>query len=863
VRTRLLLLWGQTISLGLTMAFLVVPVSALFLSEYGAVALPYAYLAVAAAGVAVSSMMSRSERRLSLARLASAVVWTYTATVAVGWLVLVRSDGLWVTFPLLVLFPLSIPIGFVLVGSQAGRLLDVRQMKAHFPRVAAGFSVGFALGGLAAAALVPLLDGPRHLLAVDVLAALTMLGLVVATARRFPEELRAPPRPPPDKSAPSLGSGGGRPTLRMLLGNRMVALILGYQLLSAAVTQLLDFMVWERAAARYSDPSSLAQFQGLFGAVINVVSVLFVVALGGWLLTRFGIGFGLAANPLGVIVLLIATTVVGYVVGPVPFLFFAMVCALAVTDISLTDGTTRTSINATYQALPPDDRVRAQTMVEGAGVPLALGFVGILLIGYTAVGLDIRAVAVTTLLLTALWLASAVLAFREYGVNLRGVISTRAWDPVALRIDDAASETAVNQLLVSPDPDDVHAALDALVDAGRDVSEHVLSLMGDPDPARRGLALEIAVRADRLRVPAVSAQVERLLGDPDPDVALCAAASLVCLRTGSGEAGRSAWLAAVAADDSATNRRALRAAGAFPHRFFVPHLMGLASSETTSGDVLDALGAHCDHLAPDAQGLLEDQSVPRQTREWVVHCLGRSVTPGARDLLVANLHEGDPAITEAAALCLVSVGHKDTPEKLELGSMLVEVAARDDRCLQILLLLGDGLDQDPLRYALRDEVAAAARRVEVLLDLVHDARAIGSAVAGLESAVERSRNSSLEVLEVTVGRSLGGITLALVDPTLDDATRQRMLGRHTVVPALALGEWLRELIADDDGYWRDPWLRACAMYAVPGVLPGPVAVDLVSPFLRDPDPDVAETARWVTERWVAPDRARLDMPTPS
>ena len=209
----------------------------------------------------------------------------------------------------------------------------------------------------------------------------------------------------------------------------MVRLILTYQLLSAAVTLLLDYMVWERAAARFPDPIALAQFQGLFGAVMNFVSVLFVVTLGGWALTRFGIGFGLAANPLGVLVLLCATTVAGYAVGPASLLFFGLVSAQAVTDISLTDATTRTSINATYQALQPDERVRAQTLVEGAGVPLALGFVGVLLIGFDVVGLDITAVVVVALLLSALWLASAGLAFREYGVNLRGVLVEESVGP--------------------------------------------------------------------------------------------------------------------------------------------------------------------------------------------------------------------------------------------------------------------------------------------------------------------------------------------------------------------------------------------------------------------------------------------------
>ncbi len=855
MRTRLVLLAGQTVALGLMMAFLVVPVSALFLDEYGADALPYVYLAVAAAGVAVSSGMSRAQGRFSLARLAAGMVAAYLLIVAAGWLVMVRTGDTWVTFPLLVLFPLSIPIGFVLVGSQAGRLLDVRQMKAHFPRVAAGFSVGFALGGLAAAGLVSPLGGPQHLLGLDVLAAVLMLALVLVTARAFPGELDgAPERRDRQATTPD----PARRAWRGLVANRMVALILCYQVLSAAVTQLLDYMVWERAAARYPDPESLAQFLGIFGAVINVVSVVFVVVAAGWLLSRFGIGFGLAANPLGVLVLLVATTLVGFTAGTATFLLLVVVCAQQVADIALTDGTTRTSINATYQALRPDERLRAQTMVEGAGVPLALGFVGVLLIVFDALGLGIRTVLVVTLVLTVAWVASAVLAFREYGVNLRDVLSRRAWEPAALRIDDAASHSAVAQLLASSDPYDVHAGLDALSDTGRDVSEHLLALLADDDPKRRRLGLQMAVVTEQLETPAVRTRVSALLDDRNRDVTLHAAASLVRLGDGHRDAGCSVWLTAVAADDVTEVRRALAAAAALPDRFFVPHIVALASAGSSSGEVLDALGAHCDHLAPWADEVLGDPSVPRQTRERIVHCLGLASTPEARDVLVAHLDDGDPAIFEAAATCLVAVGHSETPDRLELAPRLVTLAARVERCLDVLALLGAEPDHEPhhepLRSALRDEIAAAARRVGVLLDLVHDARAIESAVSGLASAEERNRSTALEMLEVTLGRSVARVTLAMVDPTLEDSARRRLLTQGTPAPTRSLGDWLAELVRDEEGFWAEPWLRACAMYAAPSELPGAAATALVQAFLDDPDPVVAETARWVTQRWVAPER---------
>ena len=116
-------------------ALLVVPSSSLFLVEYGATRLPYVYLAVGASGVLASWGMSRAQRRWTLLQIGLTVLASLLVAVAAGWVLLVVAEANWVTFPLLVLFPLSIPIGLMLVGAQAGRLLDLQQMKATYWRV--------------------------------------------------------------------------------------------------------------------------------------------------------------------------------------------------------------------------------------------------------------------------------------------------------------------------------------------------------------------------------------------------------------------------------------------------------------------------------------------------------------------------------------------------------------------------------------------------------------------------------------------------------------------------------------------------------------------------------------------------------
>ena len=162
-------------------------------------------------------------------------------------------------------------------------------MKRYFARIVAGFSLGFAVGGAAAALLTGPLGGPVDLLLVDAFLGAALLGTAVAAGRRFPTELARHPEPAPEH--PSRPSG---PPPR----SRLVTVLFCYVLLSATVTQLLDYLVWERAAYHFPDPSDLARFQGYFGTAINVVALAFVFLLAGPLLVTWGERGGLAANPL-------------------------------------------------------------------------------------------------------------------------------------------------------------------------------------------------------------------------------------------------------------------------------------------------------------------------------------------------------------------------------------------------------------------------------------------------------------------------------------------------------------------------------------------------------------------------------------
>ncbi|MEJ2711075.1 MAG: hypothetical protein P8074_25940, partial [Anaerolineales bacterium] len=179
------------------------------------------------------------------------------------------------------------------------------------------------------------------------------------------------------------------------------------------------FMVFDQAARRFAGSEALAKFFGNYTWIINLTDLLFVALLAGYLLNRFGLRLGLAANPGVVGILAVAGLAIGLFIGPEMLPFFILVLVARISVITLTDGTTRASLNATYLALPPGERLAVQTSVEGIGMPLALGLTGVILLVYTAIpGLTVLHLLVFTLLVAGVWLFVGNLVFRDYAVNL-------------------------------------------------------------------------------------------------------------------------------------------------------------------------------------------------------------------------------------------------------------------------------------------------------------------------------------------------------------------------------------------------------------------------------------------------------------
>jgi hypothetical protein len=852
-------------SLGLFCALLVVPASSLFLVQYGASRLPYVYLAVGVSGVLVSWGMSRAQRRWTLLQIGLTVLASLLVTVAAGWVLLVVAEASWVTFPLLVLFPLSIPIGLMLVGAQAGRLLDLQQMKARYSRVVGGFTIGLAIGGLLAAWLVRMTGDIRQLLVLDLVPLVAFAVLLAQTGRRYPAQLHAAPAPVAVAPTARRTLGRGRAT-------RLVLLVLGYSVASAAATQLLYFIVWDQAAIRYPDAAHLATFLGAFGAIMNTVSIVFVVLLAGRLLRRFGVSFGLAANPVAMLTVVAAGLVTGAVAGSATTAFFVLMCSAQVADIACTDGTSRTSMVATYQALAPTERLAAQTSVEAAGEPAAIAAVGGLVLIFAALGLGIMWYAVAAAVLGVLWLAVAALCHREYGRRLRDSLARRDWDPTGLLVTDATSRAAVERLLSSADPRDVRLGVDVLT--GTDPSllgQHVGRLLAHPDAEHQRIGVQAAVAAaDRAAIPELvqitrdealpgdlrvsAAQAIAALGsdlsalavvldDADPELRLTAAMLLTRRDGPLADRGRALCNAGLESADAMVVAAALSAVTQGPDASYVAALMTLAARHAGSRSAIGAaVAAHVGLPGCDAAALQRLAVTEEQTATRAIEALGLRRDGASLGVLTELLSGPDRRLARAAGHASAARGHALEPGLSErLVALESSRAARAAAAGQAIAADGRA---EHLRRALDDEIRACARQARCLVGAAFGNQWLTRTVAQLASSADGDRALAVETLELELGRRTAGRLLELVDPDVDDDGRRALLAAAAPSGDRAAEPWLNELLDDPHTYWQDDWLRACALYAASELAPESAAAAALS-WQDAADPVLAETARWL------------------
>lgn len=833
-RTVLALLGGQAVALGFGSAFLVIPANGVFLTAYGARWLPLTYIGIAVVGTLGSVAMTRSLRRWSLPSVGLWSLATMAASIASSSLVISWAGVAWPSAVLLTLFPILLQVGFIIIGGQVGRLLDLQQIKAWFARIVSGFVVGFAVGGFVAAPLLDVLGAVQHLALLSAGALLAFGVLVTVTGRRRPGQLSFVERH---------DGALARPPLRKLLTGRLIVAVFGYQVLSAMGSQVLDFLVFDRAAARYSDQTELTRFVALYTGLLNLVDMVFLATIAGWLMKRFGLRLGLSANPLVATTLVALMTIAVLGPGPASLAVFSLVVTARTADLALNDGATRGSINAVYQVVPVEERTAVQAAVEGVGVPAAIGATGVVLLTLTALDLGTTATIVFALGLGIAWTTAGFVVHREYHQALADRLRRPGLDPVAAVPLAPEEQAAARRLLLTDEVQDVRLGLDLALVANlapgdlahlaahqhRDVRLLALAQL-----ARRSAAAPPAGTGAKPVASALAAarsEAFQLIGSPEPTDRRAVAAALDDLFPAEGAGGpgdpdtsigpgRRSLLATLLADpDISVRQAALDSVGHLDGDQVDAVRTGLAhpSTRLSAQRALGRLGPVALAVAAEARS---DTTAEQATLVRILRFIEIGADGAATHLLPLTLHR-DPGVSTAALAALARNGV--LVDEALTDRLLADEASRVAAVTGALVALGGrgpaadaaaeaaGGPGPVLVRALADNLGLSRDRVLAVLAARYGPAPLDAARRALTSDDPARRALGVELLQLSISRAHAVLAEPIMRHDIDLGDLHRRLPPPAFGAGWSVVDWLDDLSLDPFGRWHDPWLQATAL----------------------------------------------------
>ena len=717
-----------------------------FISTQGADNLPWVQFG---AGIVIGITMQGYTRLMALVPRR----WTIPVTQAgmAGLLVL-----LWVMFfftPIgkgwiaVALYVFGLILSILLVSqfwTLANDVYDPRQAKRLFGFIGGGVSLGSAMGAAITAFFVESI-GARNMLLVAAVVMVACLGIVMFVLKR---EQSAGTRDA-SSTGEEAGVGGGE-AIALLRSSRhlqVISLVIAFGAVGAAIIEQ-QFNMAAAEAKGATNSEAIAAFLAQITIYLSLIGFVIQVGLTSRIHRVLGIGFALMILPVS-----LGTTAV-------VMLFNRALWAPSLArmlDTSLRYTVDKTSREVLFVPLPAELKYRAKPFIDVTMDRLAKGMGALLilvLIKDWGFGWDWQKLSYASLTMVGLWVATAMLARREYLRTFRRSIEQQDVAPADWRstsLGPQSIETLVSELS-HPEPRRVLYAID-LLDA-MDKRHLVTPLLLAHESAEiRARVLKVAesvgTDADRW-LP----RVERALKDGDAAVRIAAVGALAALR---GEA---------AAD------------------VMRPFLHGKDQALSIIAAAALASTTHHEDITGAEERLRKFSSDTReQATQWrllTARALGEVSRPSFRPLLVPLMYDANVEVAQAAIESAGKLGATDflfvAPLVSLLRSRRLKAAAR-----QVLVGYGEPVVA-PLAYFMmdREENVWVRRHVPSTLGLLPFPSSVSALLAALEdpdgflkfkavSALERIRKSHPDIpidaeivtrhVNAEAGRAFSALTL--------------------------------------------------------------------------------------------------------
>lgn len=392
----------------------------LFISAFGADAVPYAYIAQAICIPLAGWIYLLGEHRLKFRTLLIA-----TLSIDAAALILARIGlhfGIKTVVAVMIVWnEVEFVMSSLLLWGLANQLMTLRQGKKYFGFVIAGEPVATIIFGLATPLIMKVLK-TEDLFLLSAGAQIVGIGLVVYITQQFKPLADTHEKDAhPSEATAAVASA---PWWK----DQYIALMIAMIFLSQMVFFFLDETFYLVAEQRYPADADMASFLGIFSAIGGGVSLAVSLFVAAPLVRRFGVRGGLLTLPLLLLIGSIAAVAAGVATGVASTLFFVL-SANKLIDHSFRYTVDKTTSVTLYQPLPAGKRMKLQAMLESVVEPLSGGVAGLML-SLMLHGLHFTPIGVSAVIavIVVLWLGFVIAQAQGYGQMLRKAIAGRQID---------------------------------------------------------------------------------------------------------------------------------------------------------------------------------------------------------------------------------------------------------------------------------------------------------------------------------------------------------------------------------------------------------------------------------------------------
>jgi AAA family ATP:ADP antiporter len=842
-----------------------------FISEFGAMKLPYAMIGIAVLAGIFAAVYIRLAGRWSTTNLVFWSLILFASNVFIFWLLALQGFP-WL-YPLLYLWSGVFGVlGPTQVWTVASELFTTREAKRLFGVVGVGGILGAVAGGALAGRLAERI-GTTHLLLI-VCGMLLLAAAVVRSSSRF---LTVPRTISYDRQSPK----NLTQSLQLVMGSGHLRLLAGLVFITALATTSVDFQFSVVAEQSISERDALTAFFGRVYGSISLLSFLIQILLTSRVLATAGVGISILLLPLS-----LAT-------GSVAFLFSGALWAgvfLKGSDGALKHSLDRSCRELMYLPVPSTIRAQAKSTIDTVMDRLGDGSAGVLQLLITAgLGLGLQYSLGVNFLLVIIWIYLAWRLKAAYVEQLRVTIGRPKRDTEEIPASgDADTQSALLQILRQGNEveqlavlewiyhnsihvddqlllDIVHttktrelrnAALAQLLSGkerklppellaeleseGHSILVAAIDLLVESEPRllRDRLQELLDQAGETTRLTAVAFMVRRLgpefepfatqvfdalLANESPPAARAAAIRALALLP-AGSAIVSRLDVALHDSDPLVQIAAIETAGRLERTDLIEQLVVLLDRPPLRQSVRRSLTRIGEPAVSYLLHSLEDMKTPSGLRRHLPGLIGELYTPRGVDVLVDTLDDSDLFVQQGSLEALRRIRRR-SPElppfrgpRLQLKlfeqiSSYEEMLVVEESLRRGSVVVGGGIEW--LVDALENERLRILRRIFMLLALEYPESEVTRSWFAVRNGSARDRANAVELLDNILPKRIMKRLVRLLEPPDHHLGSSFMYSNQR---SLSRSEALCKLIG-----CSNPWLAACALYAgrktaTPGLL---------------------------------------------